>query len=88
LELARSAYGNAACCAAMGTPRHPVVSGRRTATLAAGAPLVAMGAVEARFRPRIAASFTQRPTPLLLKSFVSHVREFARAELGPSVIAA
>jgi DNA-binding transcriptional LysR family regulator len=29
---------------------------------------------------------SRRPAPLLLKSFVSHVREFARAELGPSVV--
>src|SRR5471032_820724 len=31
-------------------------SGKRTATLAAGAPLVAAGAIEGRFHPRIAAS--------------------------------
>jgi DNA-binding transcriptional LysR family regulator len=51
------------------------------------------GVVFKPFEPLLVADFalltpTQRPTPLLLKSFVSHVREFARAELGPSVVAA
>ena len=51
------AFGNAALLCRDG---HDVTlwspSGRRTATLAAGAPLVATGAVAGRFRPRIAAS--------------------------------
>src|SRR5882724_2802530 len=51
------AYGNAALLCRDG---HDVTlwspSGRRTATLAAGAPLGATGAVEGRFHPRIAAS--------------------------------
>jgi DNA-binding transcriptional LysR family regulator len=50
------------------------------------------GVVFKPFEPLLTADFalltpTQRPTPLLLKSFVSHVREFAVAELGPSVVA-
>jgi opine dehydrogenase len=51
------AFGNAALLCRDG---HDVTlwspSGRRTATLAAGAPLVAAGAVVGRFQPRIAAS--------------------------------
>ena len=51
------AFGNAALLCRDG---HDVAlwspSGRRTATLAAGAPLVASGAVAGRFHPRIAAS--------------------------------
>lgn len=51
------AYGNAALLCRDG---HDVIlwspSGQRTATLAAGAPLVATGAVTGRFHPRIAAS--------------------------------
>ena len=51
------AYGNAALLCRDG---HDVTlwspSGRRTATLAAGAPLVATGVIEGRFHPRIAAS--------------------------------
>ena len=51
------------------------------------------GVVFKPFEPLLVADFalltpTQRPAPLLLKSFVSHVREFARAELGPDVVAA
>ena len=51
------AYGNAALLCRDG---HDVTlwspSGKRTATLATGAPLVATGAIEGRFHPRIAAS--------------------------------
>jgi DNA-binding transcriptional LysR family regulator len=51
------------------------------------------GVVFKPFEPSLVADFalltpTQRPAPLLLKSFVAHVREFALAELGPSVLAA
>lgn len=45
------------------------------------------------FEPAIVTDFalltpSQRPTPLLLKSFIAHVREFALTELGPGIIAA
>jgi DNA-binding transcriptional LysR family regulator len=50
------------------------------------------GVVFKPFEPSLATDFafltpSRRPAPLLLKSFVSHVREFARAELGPDVVA-
>jgi len=50
------------------------------------------GVVFKPFEPEIVTDFalltpSQRPAPLLLKPFISHVRKFALAELGPSVIA-
>ena len=49
------------------------------------------GVVFKPFEPSLVTEFalltpSQRPAPLLLKSFVTHVREFALAELGPSVV--
>ena len=51
------------------------------------------GVVFKPFEPSIVTDFSlltpsQRPAPLLLKSFVAHVREFARAKLGPGVLVA
>jgi DNA-binding transcriptional LysR family regulator len=50
------------------------------------------GVVFKPFEPSIVTDFSfltpsQRPAPLLLKSFVAHVREFALAELGAGIIA-
>jgi len=50
------------------------------------------GVVFKPFEPVLVTDFalltpSQRPAPLLLKPFISHVRKFARAELGPGVIA-
>jgi DNA-binding transcriptional LysR family regulator len=50
------------------------------------------GVIFKPFEPSLVTDFSlltpsQRPAPLLLKSFVSHVREFAVAELGSSVLA-
>lgn len=51
------------------------------------------GVVFKPFEPSLVTDFalltpSQRPAPLLLKSFIAHVREFAIAELGPAVLAA
>ena len=51
------------------------------------------GVVFKPFAPSLVTDFalltpSQRPAPLLLKSFIAHVREFAIAELGPAVLAA
>jgi len=51
------------------------------------------GVVFKQFAPSLVTDFalltpSQRPAPLLLKSFIAHVREFAIAELGPAVLAA
>lgn len=50
------------------------------------------GVVFKPFEPSITTDFalltpSQRPAPLLLKSFAAHVRAFALAQLGPSVVA-
>jgi DNA-binding transcriptional LysR family regulator len=49
------------------------------------------GVVFKHFDPALVTDFavltpSQRPAPLLLKSFVSHVREFALMHLGPSIV--
>jgi len=49
--------------------------------------------VSQHFEPSIVTDFalltpSQRPTPLLLKPFVSYVREFAKDTLGSSFVAA
>jgi DNA-binding transcriptional LysR family regulator len=51
------------------------------------------GVVFKPFEPSLVTDFalltpSQRPAPLLLKSFIAHVREFSIAELGPAVLAA
>ena len=51
------------------------------------------GVVFKPFEPSIPTDFalltpSQRPAPLLLKSFIAHVRQFALAKLGPSIVAA
>jgi DNA-binding transcriptional LysR family regulator len=51
------------------------------------------GVIFKRFEPSLVTDIalltpSQRPAPLLLKSFVAHVKAFAVAQLGPSVIAA
>ncbi|MFM0737049.1 LysR substrate-binding domain-containing protein [Paraburkholderia xenovorans] len=49
------------------------------------------GVVFRRFEPALVTDFAvltpaQRPAPLLLKSFVAHVREFAVTQLGPGLV--
>ncbi|MDE1010025.1 MAG: LysR substrate-binding domain-containing protein, partial [Paraburkholderia fungorum] len=49
------------------------------------------GVVFKRFEPALLTDFAvltpaQRPAPLLAKPFVSHVRKFALAQLGPGIV--